>query len=70
MLQFQTWCDVECDKYKMCDVEYGVVWTVVSWYVECYIIQDMESCEMWNCGDEECGTCNVLCNCCDVRCGK
>ena len=26
MLHFQTWCDVKC---KMCDVEYGVVWTVV-----------------------------------------
>ena len=28
-------------KCKMCDVEYGVVWTVVSWYVECYIMQDV-----------------------------
>ena len=26
MLHFQTWCDVKCE---MCDVEYGVVWTVV-----------------------------------------
>ena len=50
MLQFQTWCDVECDKCKMCDVEHGVVWTVVSWYAECYIMQDIESCEMWWCG--------------------
>ena len=36
---------------------------------------------VWNCGDEECGTCNVLCvccvmsdvendaMCCDVKCG-
>ena len=36
---------------------------------------------VWNCGDEECGICNVLCDCCvtsgvkhdamcrDVRCG-
>ena len=24
----------------MCDVEYGVVWNVVSWYVECCIMQN------------------------------
>ena len=32
-------------------MEYGVVWTVVFWYVVCYIMQDVESyvCEMWWC---------------------
>ena len=30
-------------KCKMLDVEYGVVWNVVSWYVECCTIQDVES---------------------------
>ena len=40
MLHFQTRCDVKC---KMCDVEYGVVWTVVPRYVECYIMQNVES---------------------------
>ena len=30
-------------KCKIYDVEYGVVWTVVSWYVVCYIMQDVES---------------------------
>ena len=26
---------------------------------------DVESyVEVWNCGDEECGICNVLCDCC------
>ena len=43
---------------QMCDVEYGVVWTVVFWYVVCYIIH-VESYVMrnvvWNCGGEECG---------------
>ena len=29
-------------KCKMCEVEYGVVWHVVSWYVECCIIEDVE----------------------------
>ena len=68
-------------KCKMCDVEYGVVWNVVSWYVERCIMQDVESYNvMWNCGEEECGIWNVLCDCCvmsdvendakcDVRCG-
>ena len=37
------WCGMRL-KCKMCDVEYGVMWTVVSWYVECYIMQDVE---MW-----------------------
>ena len=60
---------------KMCDVEYGVVWTVLSCYVKCYIMQDVESYVMWNvvvcnCGDEECGICNVLWLLCHVRCGK
>ena len=27
----------------MCDVEYGVVWNVLSWYVECCIMQNVES---------------------------
>ena len=32
-------------------VEYGVVWNVVSWYVECCIMQDAESYDvMWWCG--------------------
>ena len=30
-------------KYKMRDVEYGVLWNVVSWYMECCIMQDVES---------------------------
>ena len=38
MLQFQTWCDWNAK--QVCDVEYGVVWNVVSWYVECCIMQD------------------------------
>ena len=82
MVRCEMWCDVECCNFRhgvmwnantQCDIEYGVVWTVVSWYVECYIMQDVESYDVmwnavvWNCGDEERGTCNVLC---DVRCGK
>ena len=29
-------------------------------------MQDVESYDMvvWNCGDEKCGICNVLCDCC------
>ena len=51
----------------MCNVECGVVWIVVSWGVECCIMQDVESYDVmwyvvWNCGDEECGICNVLCD--------
>ena len=35
----------------MCDVEYGVVWNVVSWYVECCIMRNVESYDvMWWCG--------------------
>ena len=30
-------------KCKMCDVEYGVVWNVVSWYAECCLIQNAKS---------------------------
>ena len=59
------WCGMrlEC---KLCDVEYGVM----SWYVGCYIMQDVESYDgmwnvvVWNCGGEECGICNVLYDCC------
>ena len=45
-------CDVECCSFRpgvmwnvieMCDVEYGIVQNVVSWYVECCIMQDVES---------------------------
>ena len=37
-------------KCKMCDVEYCMVWNMVSWYVECCIMQDVaESYDvMWN----------------------
>ena len=52
MLQFQTWCDVECNR-NTTYVEYGVGWNVVSWYVECCIMQDAKVtmwCEMWWCG--------------------
>ena len=54
----------------MCDVKYDVVWNVVSWYVECCIMQDVESYDVmwnvvvWTCSDEECGICSVLCDCC------
>ncbi len=72
MLHFQTWCDVKC---KMCDVEYGVVWTVVPRQLcgmlhnaKCGKLGDVNV-VVWNCGDEECGICNVLWLC-DVRCGK
>ena len=43
-----------------------MVWNVVSWFVECCTMQDVESYDMvvWNCGDEKCGICNVLCDCC------
>ena len=64
----------ECLKCKMCDVEYHV-----SLYVECCIMQDVESYVMrnvvaWNCGGEECRAVRVLCGqmwWCDVksRCG-
>ena len=27
-------------------------------------MQDVESPVVWNCGDEECRICNVLCDCC------
>ena len=43
-----------------------VVWNAISWYVECCIMQDVESyyvtlnVVVWNCGDEEHGICNVL----------
>ena len=30
-------------KCKMCDVEHGVLWNAVSWYVECCTMQDLES---------------------------
>ena len=52
MVRCEMWCDVECCNFRhgvmwnantQCDIEYGVVWTVVSWYVECYIMQDVES---------------------------
>ena len=43
----EMWCNVGVCKVrlkcKMCDVEYGVVWNVVSWYVECCIMQNVES---------------------------
>ena len=48
------WNVVRCgmrSKCKMCDVEYGVLWTVVSRYVEGYRMQDeFLWCEMWWCG--------------------
>ena len=47
MLHFQTWCDVKC---KMCDVEYGVVWTVVPRYVE---LHNAKQCGKL--GDVKCG---------------
>ena len=28
---------------QMCDVKYGVEWNVVCWYVQCCIMQDVES---------------------------
>ena len=27
----------------MCNVKYGVMWNVLSWYVECCIMQNVES---------------------------
>ena len=38
----RVWCGMRF-KYKMCDVEYGVLGNVVSWYMECCIMQDAES---------------------------
>ena len=67
------WCRMWL-KCKMCDVEYGVLWNVVSWYVECCILQDVESYDVmwnvmvWNCGDEECGISNGRCCVIVVRC--
>ena len=63
MLQFQTWCRIEMQ--NVCEMEYSVVWNVVSWYVECYI---MQTDAMWTVViPVECGICSVLC---EVRCGK
>ena len=39
-------------KCKTCDMEYGVVWNIVSWYVECCIMQDVES---YDVSDVKCG---------------
>ena len=74
----EMWCDVECCNFrhlwcemqKVCYVEYGVVWNVVFWYVECCIMEDVQNYDVmrnvvvWNCGAEECGICNVPCDCC------
>ena len=78
------WCGMWL-KCKMCDVEWcGVEYDVLV----CGMLHNArcgKSCDVmwnvWNCGDEECGICNVLCDCyemsdvendamCwDVRCG-
>ena len=44
----EMWCDVQCCNFRhgvieMRDVEYGVVWNVVSWYVACCLMQNVES---------------------------
>ena len=47
MMRCEMWCNVKCrfrdGAIEMQNVEYGVVWNVVSWYVECCIMQDVES---------------------------
>ena len=43
--------DMVCLKCRMCDVEYGVEWNVLSWYVECCI---MQKCGKLRC-DVKCG---------------
>jgi len=65
----------------------GVMWNVAEMHVECCLMQHVESYDVmrnvvvWNCGDENCGICSALCDCCvatgvkhdamccDVRCG-
>ena len=48
MMRCEMWCNVKCCRFRdgaieMQNVEYGVVWNVVSWYVECCIMKDVES---------------------------
>ena len=62
-----TWCDAECGwnvkrMWNMECVECGVLECSVL-DVESYVMRNV----VWNCGDDECGICNVLC---DARCGK
>ena len=49
-LQFQTWRDVVCDWNAKCVMwNKYVVWNMASWYVECCIMQDVESYNvMWS----------------------
>ena len=85
------WCNVEC-----CNFRHGVMWYTIEILNVCCGIWHSAECgilvcrmlhnarcdvEVWNCGDEECGICKVLWDCCvmsdvendamccDVRCG-
>ena len=74
MLPFQTWCDW----LEMQNVWYGIwrgrcrmwcpgMWPALLHNARCGKLR-CDVVVVWNCGDEECGMCNVVL--CDVRCGK
>ena len=74
-------CEMWCDVYVKC----GAMWNVSCNFRHGLMLNVIEMCDVgyeMRCGiDEECGICNVLCDCCemsdvendtmccDVRCG-
>ena len=55
MVRCEMWCDVKCCNFRhgatemqnvRCGIWCGVELNVVSWYVKCCIMQDVESCNM------------------------